>query len=349
LVNRESLVLNNPAAKWFKRKQKCTFSTTEFHFSAGALDVLAYDRKQKCFHVAEGKLANRVASVGHAVGQLIAYISMLQENGFDFLNRISKEANLYLTDFTSFLENKAIKVCFYIILPDKQKEKILRPAKLMLNNIGDFGESIGILTASKNKCILEKSALPINIKIRKIYNRDEFLGTIRDKFLHTKEASSLEDKSVPWTNTVQFIERKRGSKKGNPYLHFEVWAKRKTKKDKEYTFEIAFHLEWGSGWQKDPKVKRRADKIRMQMWHSRAPLRREGFDFHYKPKWGKAYSKLFATYKTKSSILDDEELSGVLSHLSSLTRILLPKLNKIHWGRTHFRLDVPEFDDSGRD
>lgn len=333
MVNRESITLNTPAKRWFKRKLKCTFSTTEFHFLAGKLDVLAYNRDQKCFHVAEGKLANRVSSVGHAVGQLVAYISMLQENGFDFLDRISKEANLHLSDFTSFLENKSIKVCFYVILPSEQREKILGPAQLMLRNIGSFGDSIGILISSKNKCSLEKPAIPINIKIRKTYKRDEFLQAIKDKFLATKEATSLEEKAESWTNTVQFVERKVGDRKGNPFLHFEVWAHRKTKHEKAWPFEIGFHLEWAKGWLKDPNTKRRANMIRKAMWQSRTILRKDGFNFHYKGKWGKAWSKLFTFYKTSSEIIDDEALEGVISSLSALTRVLLPKLNKINWGR----------------
>jgi len=333
LVNRESITLNTPAKKWFERKLKCNFSTTEFHFSAGKLDVLAYDRDNKCFHVAEGKLANRVSSVGHAVGQLVAYISMLQENGFDFLDRISKEANLHLSDFTSFLENKSIKVCFYVILPSEQREKILGPARLMLSNIGGFGDSIGILISSKNKCTLEKPAISINIKIRKTYKRDEFLLTVKDKFLATIEAAGLVEKTESWANTVQFVERRTDDKKSNPFLHFEVWALRKTKHEKVWPFEIGFHLEWAKGWLKDPNTKKRANKIRKEMWQSRAILRKNKFNFHYKEKWGKAWSKLYTNCKTKSNVLDDEALEEMLGKLIALTSVLLPRLNKINWGR----------------
>ena len=283
-IHREEIQLNMPAKVYFKKKLKCAFSTNEFSFSAGKLDVLAYDRKEKCFHVAEGKLARRIASVGHAVGQLIAYISMLQENGFDFLNRISKEANLYLTDFTDFLENKSIKVCFYIVLPYEHRSKILDPAQLMLGNIGDFGEAIGILSASKTKCLLDKSAKPISIKIRRKYKSKELLNAIRDKFLNLEIARSLEERQSQNNNVMNFRE-----KNGNPYLHYEVWIKRKRKKDPYYTFEIAFHLEWAASWQKDIRTAKRARKIRRKMAEARGVLKKNEYDFKYQPKWGKAW------------------------------------------------------------
>jgi len=74
-----------------------------------------------------------------------------------------KGANLYLTDFVEFLKVKSIKVCFYIVLPEKQRHRILGPALLVLGNVGDFGANIGVLLADKRRCKLEKSANPIDV------------------------------------------------------------------------------------------------------------------------------------------------------------------------------------------
>lgn len=188
MEQKEDAQLNRPAKDYFKRRLKCDFSRVGFRFSAGELDVLAYDRENKCFHVCEGKRASNIASIGHAIGQLIAYISMIQESGYDFLDRISEEERLSLSDFSTFLEKKAIKVCFYIVLPDRKKDKLLMPAKLMLRNIGDFGDCIGIFFASKNKCELEISAKPLNVKIRRLYNKKEFLKEIADKFIDSSDS-----------------------------------------------------------------------------------------------------------------------------------------------------------------
>jgi hypothetical protein len=257
---------------------------------------------------------------------------MLQENGFDFLNRISKEANLYLTDFTDFFENQSIKVCFYIVLPYEERSRILDPARLMLGNIGDFGENIGILSASKNKCLLDKAANPISIKIRRKYTPREFIAAIRDKFLNIEIARSLEERQTQHNNVIWFRE-----KNGNPYLHFEVWLKRKRKTDPYFTFEIAFHLEWGVSWLKIARTAKRAAKIRRKMVEARGILKKKGYDFKYQRAWGKAWSRLYIDRKTISAVLDANGLDDVLEHLKVLTETLTPSLNKINWGRTRRR------------
>lgn len=325
---RENRELNVPAQKFFDRTLGCDFSTTEFRFSAGKLDVLAYSRKDKCFHVAEGKLATRISSVGHAVGQLVAYISMLQESGFDFLNRISKEANLYLTDFVEFLKAKSIKVCFYIVLPEKQRHRILAPALLVLGNVGDFGANIGVLLADKRRCRLEKPANPIDVKIRRRYSRDEFLLAVRDRFQTANQKSGICAIDGPFKSLVQF-----GETSGNTRLHLELAFQRKRKTDTTYSYETAFHLEWAKAWQKNRQTLRRANKIRAAMKRARGLLKSKGYDFEYQAKWGRAWSRLHINSRTSGDILDDDELERALKQLQALADSLLPLLRKINWGR----------------
>ncbi|MBN1621611.1 MAG: hypothetical protein JW871_03370 [Endomicrobiales bacterium] len=343
MSNNEEKILNKPAKNFFENKIKCEFAKNEFRFSAGTLDLVAYNRKQKCFHVGEGKLAHRVSSVGHAVGQLIAYISMIQESGFDFLDRISKEANLYLTDFTDFLENKAIKVCFYIILPEKLKSKILGPAELMLGNIGDFGESIGIMFAKYSKCELYKEAKPINIKIRKLYSRDELYEAVKNKLLVHKESRGLEVFEIDWPRCLKF--REIG---GNPNLHFEIWHKHSKKGDKFNNFEIAFHLEWNLKHikKKHKTTYKRARTIIRRMKQARTTLKRNLHPFVFTKAWGEGWAKLFTTYQTKSENIDNEDLNYLYEELLALVKTLLPKLKKISWGRKTHRLEEnkTEFD-----
>jgi hypothetical protein len=328
MAQSENDELNVPARNFFDRKLKCAFSTTEFQFSAGKLDVLAYNRRDRCFHVAEGKLAHRIASVGHAVGQLIAYISMLQESGFDFLNRISKEANLYLTDFVDFLQAKSIKVCFYIVLPEKHRNRILNPALLVLNNVGDFGQAIGILFANKKGCVLEREARPIDVRIRKRYTRAEFLSAVSERFIASNAAKGIEAIPTKYTHLVQFGERD-----GNGRLHFELAFHRKKKTDLTHSFDTAFHLEWGAAWQRDSATFARANKIRLVMKQARGRLESQQIKTDYQRKWGKAWSRLYMTSHSAGEILDDEELTQAVSGLQSLADALLPLLKKINWGR----------------
>ena len=328
MVQRENNELNVPARDFFARKMKCVFSTTEFRFSAGTLDVLAYNRDDKCFHVAEGKRANRLSAVGHAIGQLIAYISMLQESGFDFLDRISQEANLFLTDFEQFLEDKSIKVCFYIVLPEKQQSRILEPTQLVLRNVGGFGEKIGILFASKRRCSVLKSAQPIFVKIRRQYTRDQFLAAIRDKFLAANADKDLEAIHTKHKHLVQFRKRE-----GNPYLHFEFAFHRKRKIDAAYSFSTAFHLEWSAAWQKNATTLRRANKIRKVMKRAYQLLKSKEHDFKYQRTWGKAWSRLYIESRTDGQILDDQELKRGLAQLQILTDKLVPLMDSINWGK----------------
>lgn len=328
MEQKEDLQLNRPAKDYFKRKLKCIFSRVGFTFSAGELDVLAYDSKNRCFHICEGKRSSNVASVGHAIGQLIAYISMIQERGYDFLDRVSKEERLELSDFSSFLEKNSIKVCFYIVLPEGKKEKLLIPAKLMLKTIGDFGESIGIFFANKNKCELEISAKPVNVKIRRLYNKEEFLKEIADKFMDSLVSKGL---MIQRTNYPYLVQIKR--KGVTPYLHFEVCFKKKLKFETKRKIEIAFHIEFAKAHLRDKSGLARKSKLQRLVHKEKKLLAKQGLNFKYQRKWGKRWARLYNIYDTTGLEFDDESLNEVLRRLSMLVASLKPKLDQANWGR----------------
>ena len=79
------------------------------------------------------------------------------------------------------------------------------------------------------------------------------------------------------------------------------------------------------------------------MVESGKSLRKKGYDFKYQRQWGKAWSRLYIDLLTKSEILDDEELNKILDHLRLLSASLIPRLNKINWGRTR-KKDVEQED-----
>jgi len=328
MINREDQQLNYPVKRYFKKKLKCAVSRSEFKFAAGNLDVLAYDRVNKCFHICEGKRSSNVASVGHAVGQLIAYMSMIQENGYNFLNRVSKEERLELTDFTSFLESRAINVCFYVALPDKKRDRLLNPAQLMLNNMGSFGESIGVFFASKNKCELVIPAKPIAIKIRRTFDRKEFLAEISRKFFFSSESRGLVEKPTYFPNCLQIKE-----KGGNPFLHYEVWARSTRKSEKSRIIEIAFHLEFAKAHLKNKTTAKRQQRLKRVLTKACRELKKRGLSFKYQSTWGKRWSRLYTSYKTNQVQLDDKILDDVLSLLRVLVSVSKPLFDKINWGR----------------
>lgn len=328
MISHEDQQLNYPVKRYFEKKLKCAVSKSEFKFIAGKLDVLAYDRENKCFHICEGKRASNTASVGHAVGQLIAYMSMIQENGYNFLNKISKEARLELTDFATFLENRAINVCFYVGLPVERKDKLLNPARLMLSNMGSFGESIGVFFASKQKCELVIPAKSIPIKIRQLFDRKDFLAEVSRKFFLSTESKGLVE-NLANPNCLQFKEHK-----GNPFLHYEVWTRSPKKNDSSRIIEVAFHLEFAKAhYDKKGTTEKRAAHLKIIMAKARTELKRRGFDFKYQAIWGKRWSRLYTSYKVNQMQFDDKALDETLKLFKALVSVSKPMFDMINWGR----------------
>lgn len=322
----EDKQLNKPAKDYFEHKLKCEFSKVGFSVSGGRLDVLAYDKNNKCFHVCEGKRSSNIASIGHAIGQLIAYMSVIQENGYDFLNRISKEVKLELTDFSDFLAKEAIKVCFYVVLPKDKQVKLLAPAKQILNNMGDFGSSIGLFFASEKKCGLEMNAKPLNIQIKRKYDNSEFLKTIHEKFLESSESKGIVKNQI----NQRILQLKE--KGGNPNLHYEVRLLRTRKNDTYRSIEIAFHLEFGKPSPSDKTQLRRKEKLQAVLLEASKELIKKGYEFNCE-KWGTQWYRLYREYKTNQIELDNKILNDVLENLKVLVTISKPLLDKIYWGR----------------
>ncbi|HPN54358.1 MAG TPA: hypothetical protein PLB52_00335 [Candidatus Moranbacteria bacterium] len=327
--NPEDKQLNQPTKNYFKSKFKCNFSVTEFKFSAGFLDVLAYNQNEKCFYISEGKRSGNVASIGHAVGQLIAYMSVIQEKGYEFLEKITQQERLELEDVSTFLENKAIRACFFVTLPLEKKDKLLPSAKLMLKNLGDFGSSIGVFFANSKKCELGIPAKPLLIKLRKIYTREQILQEILNKFLNQPIAEGLMENRTQFRHMIQIKE-----KIGNPFLHFEITSKKITKASDKAQFEIAFHVEFAKSHLIHDFTKKRRNKLLKIMKNVQKDLSKSDKIFKLKAKWGKNWSKLYNVYSTTNKIeFDQEDVNEILDRLDLLVSRLKPELDRINWGR----------------
>ncbi len=337
MEQKEDLQLNRPAKDYFRRKLKCIFSRVGFMFSAGELDVLAYDSKNKCFHICEGKRSSNVTSVGHAIGQLIAYMSMIQESGYDFLDRISEEERLSLSDFSTFLENRAINACFYVVLPEARREKLLNPARLMLSNMGEFGASIGIFFASRNKCELVVPAKPISIKIRRVLDKKEFLAEVSRKFFALPESKGLVERRQYFNNCLQIKEDK-----GNPYLHYEVWTRTAKKTDKSRIVEVAFHLEFAKAHLQHETTEKRKSRLMRVLAVASKQLQKKGVAFKYQAHWGKRWSRLYFSYNINQIEFDDKILEEVVALLKQLVVVSKPLFDKINWGRQRQSEEVQE-------
>lgn len=319
--------LNNPASAYLKKKGKCAFSRVGFNFKDGQLDVLAYDRREKCFHICEGKRAFRLASIGHAIGQVIAYYSTIQENGYDFLQRVSREEKLELSDFDVFLERKKIKIYFYIVLPLEKQKALLPATRIILGNLGNLGGSIGVMFASKNKCVPMIEPKPVDIPIGHIFNIDSFFVAVEKEIKDTKKYRTLEIMPVLANRYLRIKE-----KKGNPYLHYEVWFRKKGKKEDKSTIEVAFHVELAKAHLKHAFTRQRKSKLLRILYIARKALKAEGSDFKFDKKWGKNWARLYKNIYVYDK-LDDGVLDEVLRALKKLIAATKPKLDAANWGR----------------
>ncbi len=322
---KEDKEINQPVSKLFLRKMKCHFSRVGFTFSGGQLDVLGYDRKNRCFHVSEGKRSSNVASLGHAIGQLIAYMTMIQEDGYDFLNRVSKGERLELSDFSIFFEKKSIMICFYIALPRENTNKLLNTAKMILNNLGDLGSSIGIIFASKSitECVI--SPHPIEIKISRNYNSQSFIQEIQRVMFEMPEFKGLEVSRTD-NKIVQFKE-----KDGNPFLHYEICIRRFKKTDKSIPIEIGFHLEFAKAHLADKTTVKRKNKLVNAMRNASKKISDKGFIFE--SKWGNQWARIYFIYQTESLGLNDNCMEEVINRLKILIKETKPLFDRINWGR----------------
>jgi hypothetical protein len=122
-------------------------------------------------------------------------------------------------------------------------------------------------------------------------------------------------------------------KGGNPFLHFEVWFKKKRKFEAKRKIEIAFHLEFAKAHLKDITGRKRKIKLQKALSGAKKELEKSDVDFIYESKWGKNWSRLYDIYETRSLVLDDELLNETLRRLKLLVTYVKPKLDNINWGR----------------
>jgi len=103
-------------------------------------DVVAYDKGQRLFRLVECKLGSKAASIGHAFGQVAAYYAVVVDQGYHFVDTLSKkvEPRLRFGRLLEATEGKQIRVEFYVALTDEACERVdlLRSVKRLLPDVG---------------------------------------------------------------------------------------------------------------------------------------------------------------------------------------------------------------------
>jgi len=328
----EDKTLNQPAAKYFKKKMKCSFVETEFRYAGVRLDVLTYNSDEKCFYICEGKNAKSIANLGHAIGQLISYMSLIQEDGYKFLELITDMHKVNLTQIQRFLQTQIISVKFYVILPFEQKEKMERSIEIVRKNIGEFSKYIGICFANENKFLIYSEPRIKEIGIERKYDKAELFKEVAEQFLSQKgPKNNCEIQKAPNNNVLQF---KR--KKGNPYLHYEVWIKNVKKAEAHRIIEVGFHIEFASSHLKFKTFKARNAKLIRIINKVSVKIKKKDNSVHLNKKWGKNWSKIYFEIQTKKkNEFSQEETDLIIKKLIAIYEYLNSELEKVKWGRMH--------------
>lgn len=71
-----------PVAKFFKNKLRLR-SRSEFR----GYDVIGYNKEERTFYLVECKIGGNITKLGQAYGQILAYISKIYDNGYEFIKK----------------------------------------------------------------------------------------------------------------------------------------------------------------------------------------------------------------------------------------------------------------------
>jgi hypothetical protein len=118
-----------------------TKSAREVKVGSCIFDVVAYDKKEKVFRIIECKFGSHVTTIGHAFGQISAYIAVLSalDGERDFINAFTKKVPLrYGRMMEATRGNTQLHVAFYVALTDSacQQINLIRSLKRLLPNVG---------------------------------------------------------------------------------------------------------------------------------------------------------------------------------------------------------------------
>lgn len=113
-----------------RRTLDCDFSTTNFRFKDVAFDVVGYSTNSNTFHIVECKRTSKVAIIGHAFGQLLAYKSVLHQAGYEFLDIFLKQAhaNIHVEDIADPVQEGRLRAKFYVGLTDDACDNVDLPS-----------------------------------------------------------------------------------------------------------------------------------------------------------------------------------------------------------------------------
>jgi len=74
-----------------KTRIRCSVALREFKFSNSKFDVVGFSDKEGVFYVVECKYGSSPVAIGHAFGQILIYKCIIEESGYEFLEKFLDE------------------------------------------------------------------------------------------------------------------------------------------------------------------------------------------------------------------------------------------------------------------
>jgi hypothetical protein len=228
---------------FLKRSLGCHVATENFRFGNVGFDVVGYSPSDSIVHVVECKPGSKPVDIGHAFGQLLAYKSVLAENGYEFLTKFANKVRMKAEDIATAVQEEKLRVKFYVGLSDEACKNVtlIQAMKESLHSVGIMrvkqkGGCRGYLWIRREKDYDICQSEMVLVQVRRVYSHKDFLRAVerrlKDSLAETKysdfETYTLVDK--PYGDFEQFWF-------GRNQFHFEVTLR------KRKFIEVALHLE----------------------------------------------------------------------------------------------------------
>jgi len=230
-----------------KTRIRCNVTLREFKFKNCKFDVVGYSQKERSFYIVESKFGCEPVSIGHAFGQILAYKCILEEKGYEFLEKFvdklleKSTTGMSSKDIRSLLERREAQFKFYVALREKacKNYPFLRLIKKDLPFVGIIRVSdegacrlhIHVERGEEDFKLCEST--PVSISFKKKYrNRSMFFQELEER---------LKDKLPSNFTFFNATSNDRNYKQfwyQTSSIHFEVWF-RKQKGD----IEVGLHVE----------------------------------------------------------------------------------------------------------
>lgn len=315
-MTKEQKLLVLPLQKYFEKEGKNN-PLRDFKIKGGKIDVINYNKNFKAFDIAECKIANNPVRMGQTFGQVLAYSSIIKDDGWRFFEAVLNKARDWLTaiELNKIFTERKVRIRLWVCFTQKgvsNKDRILSDLRNKING------SVGIVLIDKGNVEVTHKAEVTTVSIRPSYSKAEFYEKLRedikDKFPEIRESGGR----YPNVARFNFV---------HPSIHFEVWIKRRKRHDGHVPIEIGLHLECNTGrdryifkelQKRKNRIKKKLPNVEFGRWGN-------------KVEWYRVYERY--RYTGDTNRIDEKTLKMIERKLLRYIKTLKPILEEIDWGR----------------